>query len=58
MPVDAGGNRALGGGKSRFEAPRSEVRAIVERFMQAARSGDFAHLFKLLASEVVVYADG
>jgi RNA polymerase sigma-70 factor, ECF subfamily len=50
--------RTLGGGKSRFEAPVSEVRAIVERFMHAARSGEFEHLFELLAPDVVLYADG
>jgi RNA polymerase sigma-70 factor, ECF subfamily len=50
--------RTLGGGKSRFDAPASEVRAIVERFMRAARSGEFAQLFELLAPDVVLYADG
>ncbi len=50
--------RTLGGGKSRFQAPASEVRAIVERFMETARGGDFQGLFELLAPEVVLYADG
>jgi RNA polymerase sigma-70 factor, ECF subfamily len=50
--------RTLGGGKSRFEAPASEVRVMVERFMKAARSGEFANLLELLAPDVVLYADG
>ncbi len=50
--------KTLGGGRSRFVAPESEVRVIVERFMEAARSGEFAHLLELLAPDVVLYADG
>jgi RNA polymerase sigma-70 factor, ECF subfamily len=50
--------KALGGGRSRFEAPTAEVRKIVEHFVRAARNGDFQGLFELLAPEVVLYADG
>lgn len=42
----------------RFDAPGEQRRRIVERFLTAAASGDLAGLERLLADDVVAWADG
>ncbi|MFB9679760.1 RNA polymerase sigma-70 factor [Streptosporangium vulgare] len=42
----------------RFDAPGEQRRRIVERFLTAADSGDLAGLERLLADDVVAWADG
>jgi RNA polymerase sigma-70 factor (TIGR02957 family) len=42
----------------RFDAPGEQRRRIVERFLTAATSGDLAGLERLLADDVVTWADG
>ncbi|MEV4378141.1 RNA polymerase sigma-70 factor [Streptosporangium sp. NPDC049644] len=46
------------GERPRFDAPGEQRRRIVERFLAAATSGDLAGLERLLADDVVVWADG
>jgi len=50
--------KSLGGGRSRFEVSPTEVRRIVERFLDATRDGDLTNLLELLAPDVTLYADG
>ncbi|GAA2776407.1 RNA polymerase sigma-70 factor [Saccharopolyspora taberi] len=45
-------------GRPRFEPSADARREVVERFLDAARGGDIAALERLLADEVVAYADG
>lgn len=42
----------------RFDVPGEQRRMIVERFLTAATSGDLAGLERLLADDVVTWADG
>ncbi|WP_307845420.1 RNA polymerase sigma-70 factor [Planomonospora sp. ID67723] len=42
----------------RFDAPGEQRRTIVERFLWAAQSGDLKGLEKVLAADVVAWADG
>ncbi|MER5626119.1 RNA polymerase sigma-70 factor [Streptosporangium sp. NPDC002544] len=46
------------GERPRFDAPGEQRRRIVERFLAAARSGDLAGLERLLADDVIAWADG
>ncbi|MGM7645326.1 RNA polymerase sigma-70 factor [Nocardia sp. JW2] len=46
------------GGKRRYPAPNEQVRALFERFMSAAATGDVAGLRAMLAADVVSMADG
>lgn len=38
--------------------PDNESRALLESFMDAARSGDLSRLKSMLADDVVAYSDG
>ncbi len=44
--------------RPRFDASMTERRALVERFLVAAESGDLETLTDALAADVVLYADG
>ncbi|GAA3440987.1 RNA polymerase sigma-70 factor [Planomonospora venezuelensis] len=46
------------GERRRFDAPGGRRRLIVERFLEAARSGDLAGLEQVLAADVIAWADG
>ncbi len=48
----------LGAARKRFDADRDHHRRIVERFMAATLHGDVSGLERLLAAEVVAWADG
>ena len=48
----------VGEPRARFTATRQERKRIVERFLAAALDGDMAGLERLLAEDVVVWADG
>ncbi|MCZ2153215.1 MAG: sigma-70 family RNA polymerase sigma factor [Bryobacterales bacterium] len=45
-------------GRPRFRIPKERGLQFAEAFFQASRSGDMHRLRKLLAADVVVYADG
>lgn len=48
----------VGAARKRFDADREQHRRIVERFMAATLHGDVAGLERLLAADVVAWADG
>ncbi|MGH3771721.1 MAG: RNA polymerase sigma-70 factor [Pseudonocardiaceae bacterium] len=48
----------VGTERPRFDASRDQGRRIAERFLAAARGGDLAGLERLLAADVVAWADG
>ncbi|MEU4575295.1 MULTISPECIES: RNA polymerase sigma factor SigJ [Nonomuraea] len=48
----------VGAARKRFDADRDQHRRIVERFLAATLDGDVAGLERLLAADVVAWADG
>ncbi|MFB4289955.1 RNA polymerase sigma factor SigJ [Nonomuraea sp. ATR24] len=48
----------VGAARKRFDADRGQHRRIVERFLAATLDGDVAGLERLLAADVVAWADG
>jgi RNA polymerase sigma-70 factor (ECF subfamily) len=44
--------------RPRFDVSREQQEELTERFIEATQSGDTEGLIELLASDVVVYADG
>jgi RNA polymerase sigma-70 factor, ECF subfamily len=50
--------RHLDAERPRFDVSREQHEELTERFMEATQSGDTDGLIELLASDVVVYADG
>ncbi|MGH3833559.1 MAG: sigma factor-like helix-turn-helix DNA-binding protein [Pseudonocardiaceae bacterium] len=49
---------SLGKERPRFDASRDQGRRIAELFLAAARGGDLAGLERMLAADVVAWADG
>jgi RNA polymerase sigma-70 factor (ECF subfamily) len=52
-----GGRTEAGGGAARARGDVKQQRAVVEAFLAAARSGDFAGLLAILAPDVVLRSD-
>ncbi|MEV6523650.1 RNA polymerase sigma factor SigJ [Longispora sp. NPDC051575] len=48
----------LADGRARFEPDKTAHRALVDRFLAAASTGDSAGLHRLLAEDVVLWSDG
>jgi RNA polymerase sigma-70 factor, ECF subfamily len=48
----------IGAARPRFEAPGTKYQEMLERFLQAATTGDIQGLVDLLAQDVVLHSDG